>query len=44
MHKIKRGALTVWMVKNNFKAAIDKFAASDNAFSFMNSVQGTPAY
>ena len=32
------------MVKNNFKGTIKKFVASYNEFSFMNSVNGTPAY
>ena len=44
MHKIKPGALTAGMVKNYFKATIEKFVASDNVFSFMSSVKGTPAY
>ena len=44
MHKIKPGTLTAGKVKNNFKAAIERFVASDNAFSFMSSVKGTPAY
>ena len=44
MHKIKPCALTAGMAKNNFKATIEKFVASDNAFSFMSSVKGTPAY
>ena len=44
-HKIKPGALTagIGMVKNNFKAIIEKFVANDNAFSYMSSVKGTPA-
>ena len=36
--------ITAGMVKNNFKGAIKKFVASYNEFSFMNSVNGTPAY
>ena len=39
MHKIKPGTLTAGTVKSNFKETIERFA-----FSFMNSVKGTPAY
>ena len=41
MHKIKAGTLTPRTVKNNFKGTIERFVASDNAFSFMSSVKGT---
>ena len=44
MHKIKPGKLTEGTVKNNFKGTIERFVASNNAFSFMSSVKGTPAY
>ena len=44
MHKIKPGTLTAGTVKSNFKETIERFVARDNAFSFMNSVKGTPAY
>ena len=44
MHKIKPDTLTAGTVKNNFKRTIDRFVASDNGFSFMSSVKGTPAY
>ena len=44
MHKNKPVAFTAGMVKNNFKATIEKFVASDNAFSFMSSIKGKPAY
>ena len=43
MHNFKPGALTAVMVKNNFKATIENFVASDNKCSFMNTVKGTPA-
>ena len=43
MHKIKPGTLTAGTVKNNFKGTIERFVASDNAFSFMSLVKGTPA-
>ena len=44
MHKIKPGTLKAGTVKSNFKRTIERFVASDNAFSFMSSVKGTPAY
>ena len=43
-HKIKPGTFTTGTVKNNFKGTIKRFVASDNAFSFMSSAKGTPAY
>ena len=44
MHKIKPGKITAETTKNNFKIINERFVASDNAFSFMSSVKGTPAY
>ena len=44
MHKIKPGTLTAGTVKSNFKGTRERFVAKDNAFSFMSSVKGTPAY
>ena len=44
MHKIKPGKLTAGTVKSNIRGAIEMFVARDNAFSFMSSVKGTPAY
>ena len=44
MHKSKPGTFTAGTVKNNFKGTIEKFVASDNAFSFMSSIKRTPAY
>ena len=44
MHKIKPGKLTAGTVKNNFKGTIERFVASDNAFSLMSSVKETSAY
>ena len=41
MHKIKPGTFTIEMVKNNFKGTLGRFVASDNAFSFMISVNRT---
>ena len=44
MTKIKPVTLTAGMVTNTLKGTIEKFVASDNAFSFLSSVKGTPAY
>ena len=44
MHKIKASQLTTETIKQNPRGTIDRFVASDNAFSFMGSVKGTPAY
>ena len=44
MHKIKLATLAAGIVTNNFIGAIEKFVASDNAFSFISSVKGTPEY
>ena len=44
MHKIKPGTLTAGTVKSNFKRTVERFVASDNAFSFMSSVKGKLAY
>ena len=44
MHKIKPGRFTAQTFKSNFKGTIERFVAKDNAFSFMSSVKGTPAY
>ena len=44
MHKIKLGKLTAGMVKNNLKGTIERFVESDQTFSFMSSVKGTPPY
>ena len=44
MYKIKPGTITPGTVKNNFKGTIKRFVASNNAFSFMSSIKGTPAY
>ena len=35
-HKIKPGTLTARTVKNNFKGTLERFVASDSAFSFIS--------
>ena len=44
MHKVKPGQLTAGTIKQNYRGTIDRYVASDNAFSFMSQVKGTPAY
>ena len=44
MHKIKPGTFAAGTVKIYFKGTIERCVAMDNAFSFMSSVKGTPAY
>ena len=44
MHKIEPGTLLAGTVKNNLKGIIERFVASDNAFSFISSVKGTSGY
>ena len=44
MHIIKSGVLAAGTVKSNFKGTIERFVARNNAFSFISSVKGTPAY
>ena len=36
--------LTAGMLRNNFKETIKNFIASDKAFSFLNTIKGTPQY
>ena len=44
MHKVKTCTLKTGSIKNNFKGEVERFVASDIAFSLMSSVKGTPAY
>ena len=44
MHKFKPGTLTAEKVQSNFKGTVEWFVVMDNAFSFMNSVKGSPPY
>ena len=44
MYKIKPNRLTAGTVKSNFKETVERIVARDNAFSFISSVKGTPAY
>ena len=44
MQKVKSGQLTAGMLSRNFKESVKSFVANDEAYSFMNTVKGTPAY
>ena len=44
MQKVQGNHLTAGTVKQNYKDSIKRLLATDNAFSFMSSVKGTPAY
>ena len=44
MHKCKPGTLTAEKVQSDFKGTVEWFVVMDNAFSFMNSVKGSPPY
>ena len=44
VHKTRPGTPTAGTDKNNFKTTIERFVASDDAFSFMRSVKATLAY
>ena len=42
--KLNQVALMAGTVKSNFKGTVQRFVAVDNAFSFISSVKGAPAY
>ena len=44
LQKIRCSELTASSIKRNYKESIKQLLANDNAFSFMSSVKGTPAY
>ena len=44
MQKLNSCSVTAGCIRQNFKESVRKFVASNNAFSFMSSVKGTPAY
>ena len=44
MKKVKSGKLTAGMLSRNFKESVKSFVANDEAYSFMNTIKGTPAY
>ena len=44
MRKVTSNQLTACMLSRNFNEKIKEFIASDQAFTFKNSIKGTPAY
>ena len=44
MMKVATTNLTAGMLSRSFKQTVQWFIASDEAFSFMNTIKGTPAY
>ena len=42
--KVTSTQLTAGMLSNNFNEKVQEFIASDQAFTFMHSIKGTPAY
>ena len=44
MQKVKSSRLNAGMLSKNFKDKVKQFIASDDAFSFMNSIKGALAY
>ena len=44
MMKVATTNLTAGMLSRSFKQTVQRFIASDEAFSFMNTIKGTPAY
>ena len=44
MKKVSGEALTANMFQENFKETVKSFLAEENAYTFMNSIKGSPAY
>ena len=44
MQKVKTNQLTAGMLSRNFKESVKSFVANDEAYNFMNTIKGTPAY
>ena len=44
MRKVTSSQLTAAMLSSNFNEKVKEFIASDQAFTFMNSIKGTPAF
>ena len=44
MRKVKSDKLTTGMLSSNFKDKVKDVIASDQAFTFMNGIKGTPSY
>lgn len=44
MRKVASTNLTAGMMNESFKKKVKEFVASDQAYTFMSSIKGTPAY
>ena len=44
MKKVASNQLAAGMLSSNFSEKVKEFIASDQAFTFMNCINGTPAY
>ena len=44
MKKVAGTALTAGLLNDNFKERVKEFVASDQAYTFMNTIKSTPAY
>ena len=44
MQKVKADGITAGMMTSDFKERVKSFIANDDAFTFMNTLKGTPAY
>ena len=44
MRNVTSNQLTAGLLSSNFNEKIKEFIASDQAFTFMNNIKGTPAY
>ena len=44
MRKVTSSQVTAGMLSSNFNEKVKEFIASDQAFTFMNSIKGTPAF
>ena len=44
MQKLKTNRLTAGMLSDNFEGTVRSLIANDSAFSFMDTIKGTPAY
>ena len=44
MQKVRGMQINAGTVKQNYKESVKRLLSSENAYSFMSSVKGTPAY
>ena len=44
MQKVRGKQITAGTVKQNYEVSVKRLLSSENAYSFLSSVKGTPAY